>query len=157
MWAYLTKIRSSQPQRLLLPVVTPNSLPLDCKRSPVSWTNKTIGVQLEMSEEKDPLPVQNQPWVLKYFGRKCLILASHEPFNKAKFSSNGSFLLTYAEIAQIGSSYYEQLLEVYPWDCNLAHVLLNIITVEVTVYSVVDDWGVFAVWIHVGSTDVILN
>lgn len=36
MWAYLTKIRSSHPQRLLLPVVTPNSLPLDWSRSPVS-------------------------------------------------------------------------------------------------------------------------
>lgn len=41
MWAYLTKIRSSQPQRLLRPVVTPNSLPLDCSRSPVSWNNAT--------------------------------------------------------------------------------------------------------------------
>lgn len=37
MWAYLTKTRSNHPQRLFLPVVTPTSLPLDCKRAPVSW------------------------------------------------------------------------------------------------------------------------
>ena len=36
MWAYLRIIRSSQPQRRFLPVVTPHSWPRLCSRSPIS-------------------------------------------------------------------------------------------------------------------------
>lgn len=36
MWAYLRIMRSSQPQRRFLPVVTPHSWPRLCSRSPIS-------------------------------------------------------------------------------------------------------------------------
>lgn len=36
MWAYLRIMRSNQPQRLFLPVVTPHSWPRFCSRSPIS-------------------------------------------------------------------------------------------------------------------------
>ena len=47
MWAYRTRIRSSQPQRRCRSVVTPNSLPLDCNKLPTSWTttNTTTAVR----------------------------------------------------------------------------------------------------------------
>lgn len=45
MWAYRTRIRSSQPQRRCRSVVTPNSLPLDCNKLPTSWTTTTAAVR----------------------------------------------------------------------------------------------------------------
>lgn len=45
MWAYLTRTKSSQPQRRRRPVVTPNSLPLDCNKFPTSWTTINTAVR----------------------------------------------------------------------------------------------------------------
>ena len=41
-WAYRRMTRSSQPQRLFLPVVTPTSWPLVCSNSPISCRVKPL-------------------------------------------------------------------------------------------------------------------
>lgn len=51
-WAYLSKTRSSQPHLLFLPVVTPNSRPLVCSNSPISWEikNRAFGLHSQCCE-----------------------------------------------------------------------------------------------------------
>lgn len=62
MWAYLRIIRSSQPQRRFLPVVTPHSWPRLCSRSPISCgaTERAQGLW-GWSPSRPPAPPSHGP------------------------------------------------------------------------------------------------
>lgn len=66
MWAYLRIMRSNQPQRLFLPVVTPHSWPRFCSRSPISCMRieQVRGSHAWLSRLVEPsVPHPPAPWL----------------------------------------------------------------------------------------------